>query len=396
MRSSSRASSPLATQLALSGAMLLGAACGGTTASTDANDASADVTSEATLDTGASFDAGPDTACLGCPPPPIDGGSINPNIPPDPGGPPPDGTGSIVLAFSHLYIGDTDRQSVASSSAWKQYGLDIDHKTTDRTSTDVCTLASGASKASQVDGVGGIDNAWGNSILPIILTTAGSDASARLNDAIARGDFTRMIRLDKVGSLPSYSPLPGLMYAGTKTASPPTWNGNDMWPVDVTSLNGGNVDTPKVVFTGGYMNARTWVGAPPTGDITLPLVFGGVDWPITLAHAQITMRVAADGRSASEGVVSGAIATEEYILALKQVAGRISTSLCNGSAFESIAQQIRQAADIMLTGANAPGVACDAISLGWGFDAKLVKLGAVQTPPPPPPDPCAPPDAGAD
>ena len=397
MTSSSRLVSSSLRPL-LGGALFLAAACGGTTTSDNTTvDAGADVAADGTADTGAPFDAShADTACTGCPPPPIDGGPITPGLPPDPGGPPPDGAGSIVLAFSHVYIGDTDRQGVASGAAWRQYGLNIDNKITDRNSIDVCTLAAGASKSAQVDGVGGIDNSWGNNILPIILTTLGSNASTRMNDGIQNGDFTTMIRLDKVGAQQNYSPLPGLLYAGAKMQSPPTWSGSDVWPVDATSVNGNDVNTPKVVFTGGYMNARTWVGAPPTGNITLPFSFGGVGWGIALTHAQITMVVAQDGRTASQGVISGVIPTEAYIAALEMVAGRISTSLCSGSAFDSIAQQIRQASDIMVTGANLPGVACDGISLGWGFDAKLVKLGPLQQPPTPTPDPCAPSDAGAD
>ena len=392
MRKKDRFASP-SLRLLLGGSFVLATACGGSTTSDNtATDAGADVA----IDTGAPRDAGRDSSCTGCPPPPSDGGPITPGLPPDPGGPPPDGTGSIVLAFSHVYIGDTDRQGIASGAAWKQYGLNIDNKITDRTSTDVCTLTSGASKATQVDGIGGIDNSWGENILPIILTTAGSDAQKRMNDAITNGDFTTMIRLDKLGAQQNYSPLPGLLYAGLKTPSPPTWSGGDMWPIDTTSVNGNDINAPKIVFTGGYMNARTWVGAPPMGGITLPFSFGGTDWGIALTHVQITMVVAADGRAASQGVISGVVPTEAYIAALKTVAGRISTSLCSGSAFDSIAQQIRQASDIMVTGANVPGAACDGISLGWGFDAKLVKLGALQQPPTPSPDPCGPQDAGID
>ena len=366
--------------------------CGGSTSSDNGgSDAGVDVAIDVAIDTGSRADSG----CMGCPPPPDDGGPITPGLPPNPGGPPPDGTGSIVLAFSRVYIGDTDRNGAASASAWKQYGLNIDNKITDRNSTDVCTLAPGASKSAQLDGVSGIDNGWGQNILPILLTTAGADAAQKMNDAITNGEFTTMVRLDKVGTQQSYSPLPGLLYDGLKTQSPPSWNGNDLWPVDVSSVNNNDVNAPKIVFAGGYMNARAWVGAPPVAKMHLPFSFAGVDVPIPLAHAQIVMQVAPDGRTATQGTISGVAPTEEYIAVFRQMAGRISTSLCAGSAFESIAQQIRQASDILVSGANGPGVPCDGISLGWGFDAKLVKLGALTQPPTPSPDPCGPRDGGA-
>ena len=52
-------------------------------------------------------------------------------------------------------------------------------------------------------------------------------------------------------------------------------------------------------------------------------------------------------------------------------------SLACGSAWQSIAQQITQAQDILLDGTNAPGQPCDGISIGIGFDG--VQIGPVQT-----------------
>ena len=375
--------------LPLSGVVVVAAsafACGGSTSSDATNDAGNDA-DVATND--AAPDATPrDSGCPACPlvdsgppPPPPQG------VPPDPGGPPPDGAGSTVLATSHMYIGDTDRNGAASASAWKQYGLNLDGKITDKSSTDVCTLASGASKSTQVDGANGIDNSWGENILPIILTVGGADAGKKLNDAIASGAFATLLRLDKLGAAQNYSPLPGSVYRGAQTASPPKWDGTDLWPIDTASVNAGDVNQPKVLFSAGYMNARVWVGEPPQ-NLELPFSFGGVDWAIPLRNARILMQVAPDGRSATFGTIAGTLETEQYIMSLKQVAGRISTSLCSGSAFDSIAQQIRQASDMMANGTNAAGAACNAISFGWGFDAKAVKLGPVVPSPAPSPDPC--------
>ena len=361
--------------LALPAIALVAYACGGSTAATGGADAGFDA-----ADAGVSLhDAAP---------PPT-----TPGLPPDPGGPTPDGTGSVVLAMSHLYMGDTDRNGVPSGAAWKQYGLNLDGKITTRDSTDVCALSSGASRTTQVDGAGGIDNSWGANVLPIWLTIFGSDFSKRMNDAINRGGFTMMVRVDKLGSQDNYAPLPGSFYTGAGLQSSPTWSGNDVWPVTFDSVVGGDINQPNVVFAQGYMNARQYVGAPPVNGLKL-LPIGGVGAFVSLSRAQITMRVAADGSSATDGMIVGVIPTEDYVLELKKVAGRISTSLCSGAAFDSIAQQIRQAQDIMIDGTNQPGVSCNGISFGWGFDAKRVQLGAVAPPSTPSGDPCGPPDAG--
>lgn len=74
-------------------------------------------------------------------------------------------------------------------------------------------------------------------------------------------------------------------------------------------------------------------------------------------------------------------------------AGFVSTSLCSGTAFESIALQIEQLSDIMVDGTSQPGQVCDGISLGVGFDAVAVHMGPSVVVPGVP-DPCA--DAGGD
>ncbi|MGH7280005.1 MAG: hypothetical protein ACRELY_00655, partial [Polyangiaceae bacterium] len=100
---------------------------------------------------------------------------------------------------------------------------------------------------------------------------------------------------------------------------------------------------------------------------------------------------------ADNGTIAGTIKTEELISGLKTVAGRISTQLCSGSAFDGIAQQIRQASDILSDGTNSAGKPCDGISIGLGFTAAQI---APQTEAKSPsgatsPDPCAT-DGGTD
>lgn len=72
------------------------------------------------------------------------------------------------------------------------------------------------------------------------------------------------------------------------------------------------------------------------------------------------------------------------------MAGSLNPSLCPPSAtFESIAQQIRQASDILADGTQDPGVTCNGISIGLGFEAEAATLGVVFDAPVPP-DPCNP------
>jgi hypothetical protein len=308
----------------------------------------------------------------------VDAGST---VPPDPGGPAPDGGAPLVLAFSKLYFGDRDPSGQVDAQAWKQYGLNIDGKITTRVSTDVCTLALGAPRDTQTDGDNGIDNSFGANILPILVSTAG-DFPAAANANIGSGvDATSLVRIDQLGPGPSYSPLSAFFYKASPTPSPPAWNGSDVFDVDSESLDGGNLDSPLLAFPASYMSQRTLVTAPPTGagTIALGLQFNaGIAPPIPITHVQIVANVAADGSKAN-GMISGILPTSAFVAWVHQIVGDVAPSLCGGAAFQSIAAAITQAADIMTDGTNPSGAPCDGISIGMGFDATAVKLGGVVT-----------------
>ena len=78
----------------------------------------------------------------------------------------------------------------------------------------------------------------------------------------------------------------------------------------------------------------------------------------------------------------------QFLAEFKKVAGSFDPGLCDGPTFDSIANQLAAASDIMLTGTQDPTQECNAISIGLGFEGDLVVLGSVAPPAPPPFDPC--------
>jgi len=142
----------------------------------------------------------------------------------------------------------------------------------------------------------------------------------------------------------------------------------------------------KVQFTGSYITNGTYVSGDPN-TVTLSLVFQGVALDLQISQAVIVMDIMGD--NATNGTIAGVINTDKLINGLKTVAGRISKSLC-GSAFDGIAQQIRQTSDILSDGSNSAGKPCDAISIGLGFTAKHIanptKVASLGDPSP---DPCS-------
>lgn len=278
-------------------------------------------------------------------------------------------------------------------SAWSAYGLNIDGKTTSAQSTDVCTQAEGASRRWQADGQNGIDNSFGLNLLPILITTAGSNFNGSANDHITQGGPTMLIQLDSLGAGPTYNPLPGAMVRAAASSVPPRWDGSDLRNVNSASLTGDG-GAPSLSFPNGYLAQQTWVGAPPSGPglVDLSLISPELVLPVLMTHLQIAMTLGPT-RGTASGVLSSVLPIDGVLAWLHVFVGAISTSLCSGSAFASIAAEFEQASDIMIDGTNEPAAFCDGISIGLGFDAVAVQMGpAVAVPAAA--DPCA--DAGQD
>lgn len=320
--------------------------------------------------------------------------------PPRPADKPTTSTDEQTFALNALLLGDTIRgQTTTSTTAWKDYGFNIDYKISDAKSMDVCTRAAGAPSSVQTDGTLGVDNSFGANILPII-QSAGSipNPSQTISESIAKGSFTIMFKIKGLmGAMQTNTGLSAQLFASGEFdptgMTKPTFTTADDWPVRPELLNDGKTvaSGSKVTFPDSYITNGTFV--TPSGTVTLSLVFQGVALDIEIVKAVIVMDIAGD--TANSGTIAGVIPTEKLIDGLKKVAGRISKSLC-GSAFDGIAQQIRQTSDINADGSNTAGKACDAISIGIGFTAKRIgnptKVAALGTAPP---DPCTTPaDSG--
>jgi hypothetical protein len=312
-----------------------------------------------------------------------------------------------------LYLGDTDRMGVTNPDAWKGFGYDLDGKITTAASTDVCTLVAGASKQVQIDGNGGADNSWGANVMPI-WETLDSTFSQSENANIQAGGPTQLFYVlgfdDSPNNVTTATGLTGVALSGADYASSnggmaPTWDVSTHWPIAPESLNcfpsGGTdgctastnpIAAADVQFPAAFQVQGTFVNGAPS-LMTLQLAIGGQPMWINVHSAVVSFDPLMPG-AVTNGTIAGVINTEELIADLQQVAGHISTSLCSGSAFQSIASQIQQTSDVILSGntvSNEPGTTCNAISIGLGFDATEVAppTGAdIAGPTPPAPNPC--------
>jgi hypothetical protein len=318
------------------------------------------------------------TACCGAGTMPTIGTDAG-RTPDRPTGAPSAGSGNVVLALSKIYFGDTDRSDNPSMDAWQQFGLNIDDKVTGTASTDVCTPVGGSYCETQLDGNDGIDNSFGENVMPI-LGTLDSTFSTAANAALQSGDATMIVELDGAGAGPSYTPMTAGLLRAVPIASP-LWNGADVRDIDTASLVDGAIARPASVFPDGYMNQRTWVGLPSTGTawLDLHLIVGGHAMPpVPIQHVQIVMNVAADGSSATQGTLAGVIRTSDAVAWAELWALDDLKQQCSQDAAQSLGEQVAQASDIMSDGTNGPGQTCDGISVGLGFEAVAVQLGQSQ------------------
>lgn len=315
--------------------------------------------------------------------------------PPDPAAPLASGSSPTTLALYRLNLGDLSPEGYPEPSAWSSIGYDVDGIASTKNDSNHCKPQLGASKSSvQTDGVGGIDNSFGANLLPIFKSLA-SDPSGAVTQSIQAGEFTLMFHLaDLTPGLPSQNVVTAALYDGAAIGQPPAWNGMDAWPVTYESVKGGNQNAPKAVLPSSYLVNGTWVSsqAPEPYTVTLRLSMQGFPLVVPVTAVRFSMKLSGSGPTASgsSGIISGVIPTEAFIAALQKVAGAFDPTLCQGATFDSIAQQVRAASDIMSDGSNGdPTSQCNAISVGLAFDARAVMLGPVAPPQAPPPDPCA-------
>jgi hypothetical protein len=305
--------------------------------------------------------------------------------PAEPNAPATTDTSKRVFAVNQLFLGETNRAGVPTKDAWKDYGYNIDGLTTTKTDTNVCTRQGGADPAKQEDGNGGIDNAFGRTVLGFILGLVPTP-SKTINDSIQGGSFTVLLEVTGLTDDPAQTNtgLSGRLLVGgaysDDTTKKPTFAPDDNWPFRAS---------PIIPITGAYVNKGTFVNGAGGATVELALFIQGVQLSLSINRAAITFDHTAPN-DIKNGTISGVINTEALVMGIEKVAGRISTQLCGGSTLDTIKQTIRQASDILSDGTNKAGVNCDAISIGIGFTGKKIgDLTKTAVDKAPPPDPCA-------
>jgi hypothetical protein len=305
-------------------------------------------------------------------PEPVDSGTPTPVV---------DATipGVDAYAIRTVHLGEADRNGTKLPDAWKAYGRNIDGIVSTNVANGECMLVEGAPQSMRTDGNDGYDNAWGKVVMKIFdpFFPTGSKSASEFIEA---GGPTPAVVVGRKGGAVTAA------YTVSEKTLLPSWDGTDVRQLAEAWTDGKMASavfpSPTIVdevFDSGELSGTTMLGLPG---------FDGEPILVPMSKLRIRMKLAAGGNNATEGVISGVLATKELEEAIAKMAQAMSPDLCEGSTIESIKQSIRQASDILKDGTQDPSKDCDGISIGIGFEAVRVTLAGVAPKGSPSPDPC--------
>lgn len=263
----------------------------------------------------------------------------------------------LVLVASHLDVGAGD---------WQSLGRNIDGLVSAPGDAAHCTPAPGGNtKYVEQDGLDGIDNSFGENLWPLI-ASLDSKAAGRVDQAVHSGKTSFALRVEVSGQSAWFEVGP--------TQSPPSWDGNDVWPtVHVAG------DPPPAATD--ELRCGDALRSGDLGVVTLEIELKDYG-PLRLRihHARVALRLEPGAvPGGNGGVVSGILDPAEVRAGIHRITYPVVPSVCYPDWQEF---DVRTIADIMLDGSNGdPAKTCDGVSIGLGFDALGAKLGDETTVP---------------
>lgn len=280
-----------------------------------------------------------------------------------------------IQAVHHIWLGDTDRTGAPSTTAWKDYGFNVDgYDSGEGTFTGNCKPPTGNRKSASADGNDGRDNSFGKNLMPVIQAFA---TSVKVNQSVSEGAFSLLVDVAQVDPTKDESPLAAQLFAvkgdddgmgGTKALSDDDWTaGTYSWHPLPEILDASGKST--IVFNTAYIVGGTFVSGSQA-DIPLNLAISDVTLALTIKKAQISMDIAADGKTATNGNIGGVLNTNDLINTINTIAPRFGSNLCGEIA--NVTDKIKASSDIMQDGTIGTDQTCDGISIGLGFDTNQV------------------------
>jgi hypothetical protein len=183
----------------------------------------------------------------------------------------------------------------------------------------------GSVTAVHEEGIGGIENAFGHIVLPLLQPMDPSTCNSTC--CSIPQPFTVLMSLQQLGAGASYDPLSARVASGTDLdgdagicgIAVPRFDGTDVWSM----VQGTTEPLPA-----SYLVNDTWVSGPIA---KLSVMYQGLGLQpapaimLDIVHARITMKLDPTHETATAGVISGVLPTADLEQRVVALAGAIST-----------------------------------------------------------------------
>jgi hypothetical protein len=294
-----------------------------------------------------------------------------------------------------------------SGDRWRRFGLDLDGmNTTSISDAAECVAANGNPP---LDGHKGIDNAFGQYVLPTVVSLISClEDNIALNQGCGRGTVLLRLRdwngtpndarvdvsvvaavdgtsLDDVSGVEWGGPMGSeLVLSGEQEKAPePAWDGEDYFFVDPSSLIAGNLDRPEVRKADAYISQGRVV-LPLDTAATFVFLTGPGSFSITL-NGYLLADISEDGQMLEKGMIAGRFPAGELVATLKPL------GICNESFRGSIVGLLTDNLDVRIDpDVGSPDDECTATGVAFTFQGIRARIAERVAPVELPiPDPCA-------
>ncbi|MCC6523316.1 MAG: hypothetical protein IT373_11685 [Polyangiaceae bacterium] len=275
---------------------------------------------------------------------------------------------TVAFAITKIYLGRHDLDGEYDDDAWASYGFNLDGLVSNGVRGCECSPVPGAYPLA--DGANGIDNNFGRDVMAVWSGLEFVSPEVVNDAALAAGDINLLFELEglRPRQMASY-PLGARVLAAAPLASPPAFDGTDVFPFDWTETQG--------YFTTAYVSGDVAVLRGAT--VPMSLVVKGDRVVVHLRNAVVTLELDEARQHVTLGMLGGVLDRDE----LAGIAYLTSNGpYCLDGTAERLAEQLRAIVEIRSDGAQSPELPCDAVSAGVAFRGARIVLGGPATPPP--------------
>jgi hypothetical protein len=286
---------------------------------------------------------------------------------------------------------------------WRRFGLDLDGmNTSSKDSSHECLAANGEPV---LDGDNGIDNAFGQFVLPSVL-----DLLPCLEDNIALnqglGFGTVLLRIREWNGTPndakvdvsvvsavdgtSLDDVTGVSWFGATLlapdgateAPPPAWDGDDVFFVDPGSLVAGDIEYPLVWKTDAYIRSGRVV-LPVDTATTFVFLTGPGSFGLSL-NGFFIADISEDGQTLEKGLLAGRFSGGELVDTLEPL------GICDARLRDAVTSVLTSNLDLRIDpDLGSSDEPCTASSVAFSFQGIRARIADTIAPVELPiPDPC--------